>query len=104
MDEERDIITMTDEEGNEIKCEMLDTVEKDGKLYVVVSPIGDSSEFEEGSCYIFHAEQNGDETFDLTPIEDEAELNAVFELFLQNNSDEGCSGDCSGCSGCGDKK
>ena len=101
--EEQDIITLTDEEGKEVKCEFLDTVELDGKLYCVVEPISESSEFEEGSCYIFHLTENDDETVDLTPIEDEDELNAVFEKFLENNSDEGCSGDCSGCSGCDGK-
>ena len=102
--EEQDIIILTDEDGKEVKCEYLDTVELNGNLYCVVEPISESSEFEEGSCYIFHLTENEDETVDLTPIEDEEELNAVFEKFLELNSDEGCAGDCSGdCSGCGKK-
>ncbi|HCJ01463.1 MAG TPA: DUF1292 domain-containing protein [Clostridiales bacterium] len=100
--EERDIITLTDEDGTEVQCEFLDTVEMDGKLYCVVEPLTGSAEYEEGSCYIFHITENGDETVDLTPIEDEKELNAVFEKFLENNAEE-CSGDCSSCSGCEEK-
>ena len=69
--EEMDVITLTDEEGNEVRCEFLDTVEMDGKLYCVVEPIEGSEEYEEGSCYIFHVTENDDETMDLTPIEDE---------------------------------
>ena len=102
--EERDMITLTDEAGNQVQCEFLDTVEWGNKLYCVVEPLGGSDEYEEGSCYIFHITENEDGTVDLTPIEDEEELNAVFEKFLENNSDEGCSGDCSGCAGCEDKK
>ena len=104
MDVEKDLITLTDEDGKEIQCEMLDTVEMNGKLYVVVAPTEDSEEYEADSCYIFQAEQNDKEGFDLTPVEDEAELDAVFEEFKKNNSDNGCGGDCSGCSGCGEKK
>jgi len=101
---EEDIITLTDEDGKEVKCEYLDSVEYNGELYCVVEPISDSEEYEEGSCYIFLIKDNGDETVDLLPIEDENVLNAVFEKFLENNSEEGCSGDCAGCSGCDSEK
>ena len=101
--EEKDMITLTDEDGNEIQCEFLDTVELNDKLYCVVEPIVGSEDYEEGSCYIFHITENDDGTVDLTPIEDENELNDVFQKFLENNAAD-CSGDCSGCSGCDDKK
>ncbi len=100
--EERDLIVLTDEDGKEVQCEYLDTVEMNDKLYCVVEPVDAGEEYDEGSCYIFHMVENADETVDLMPIEDENELNAVFEKFLENNSD-GCSGDCSGCAGCEDK-
>ena len=103
--EEKNLITITDEDGNTVDCEFLDTVETDGKLYCVLAPIGDSEEYEEGSCYIFRVANDGsEETWDLVPVEDEAELNAAFEKFLENNSEEGCSGDCSGCAGCDSEK
>ena len=101
--EEKDMITLTDEDGKEVNFEFLDTVEMNDKLYCVLAPTGDSEEYDEGSCYIFQVAVNDSETWDLTPIESEEEMNAVFEKFLESNSDEGCSGDCSGCSGCGDK-
>lgn len=101
--EEMDLITLTDEDGKEVRCEFLDTVEMDGKLYCVVEPIEGSEDYEEGSCYIFHVTENDDDTMDLTPIEDENELNAVFEKFLENNSESACSGECAGCSGCEEK-
>ena len=101
--EEIDIITLTDEDGNQVECEFLDTVELDGKLYCVVEPIVGSEDYEEGSCYIFHIAENEDGTVDLTPVEDENELNKAFEKFLENNA-SACSGECSGCAGCDDKK
>ncbi len=101
--EERDLITLTDEDGNRVECEFLDTVEMNGRLYCVVEPIVGSEDYEEGSCYIFHISENEDGTVDLTPVEDENELNEAFQKFLENNAGD-CSGDCSGCSGCDDKK
>ena len=103
IENEKDFITLTDENGEEVQCEFLDTVEYGGKLYCVVQPLVGSEEYEEGSCYIFHITENDDKTVDLTPIENEDELNAVFEVFLENNADA-CSGDCSACSGCEEKK
>ena len=97
--EERDMITLTDEDGNQVECEFLDTVELNDRLYCVVEPIVGSEDYEEGSRYILHITENADGTVDLTPIEDEAELDAVFQKFLENNA-SACSGDCSGCSGC----
>ena len=101
--EEKDMITLTDEDCNEIQCEFLDTVELNDKLYCVVEPIVGSEDYEEGSCYIFNITENADGTVDLTPIEDEKLLDDVFQKFLENNAAD-CSGDCSGCSGCEDKK
>ena len=103
QNEEREFITLTDDNGEEVQCEFLDTVEYRGKLYCVLEPWVGTDEYEEGSCYIFHLTENKDGTVDLTPIENEEELNAVFAVFLENNSG-GCGGDCSGCAGCGEKK
>ena len=101
--EEKDTILLTDENGNEIQSEFLDVVEMNGRSYCVVEPIVGSEDYEEGSCYIFNITENEDGTVDLTPVEDEAELEAAFQKFLENNASD-CSGDCSGCSGCDDKK
>ncbi len=103
MAENDDIITLIDENGKEVQCEYIDTVEYEGALYCVVTPVSGSEDYEEGSCYIFSISDNGDETVDLLPVENEAVLDAVFEKFLEKDSEEGCGGDCSGCSGCDEK-
>ena len=102
MTEKEEMITLIDEDGKEVQCEYLDTVEYEGALYCVVAPTTSSEDYEEGSCYIFSIKDNGDDTVDLLPVEDEAVLNAVFEKFLEAQED-GCSGDCSGCAGCEEK-
>ena len=101
---ENETITLLDENGKEIQCEYLDTVDYEGKMYCVVTPVEGAEDYEEGSCYIFLINDNGDETVDLLPVEDSNVLDAVFEKFLENYSEEGCSGDCSGCEGCEESK
>ena len=103
MNENEEFITLLDEDGKNVKCRYLDTIEYNGAFYCVVEPTEGSEDYEEGSCYIFLIKDNGDETVDLLPVEDENILNAVFEIFLENDTEEGCSGDCSGCSGCEEK-
>ena len=102
--EMNETITLLDENGKEVQCEYLDTVEYEGKSYCVVSPVEGGEDYEEGSCYIFLISDNGDETVDLLPVEDETVLEAVFDKFLETYSEEGCSGDCSGCAGCEEEK
>ncbi|MBQ9369609.1 MAG: DUF1292 domain-containing protein, partial [Clostridia bacterium] len=62
------IITLLDENGKEMQCEYLDTVEYEGKMYCVVAPVEGSDE-EEDCCYVFLISDNGDETVDLLPVE-----------------------------------
>lgn len=88
MAEERDdVIVLRDEDGLEIQFEYLDTIERDGKEYVVLLPLDEVEEDEEGEVVILQvAEVNGEEEF--LPVEDENELNAVFEEFKERMKDE----------------
>ncbi len=69
--EEYQVITLTDEEGNEQEYTVLEYVEVDGKEYVVVAPTGE----EESPARILRVED--DET--LVPVDDEDEFNRVVE-------------------------
>ena len=99
MDEENNIneenldniIILNDEEGNEIQFEFLDLVELDSEEYVVLLPVDeDEDEEEPGEVVILKVEQDsldGDEE-SYIGIEDQEELNAVFQIFKDKFKDE----------------
>lgn len=73
------IITLTDDDGNEVDFLLLDVVEYDEKDYLVLLPLEDE-ENEEDNVLILQAVRNGEEET-YVGIEDENVLNAVFALF-----------------------
>lgn len=83
MKEELDnVIVLTDDEGNDVEFEWLDTVEVNDKTYVVVLPVEDDSE----EVVILKIESEEDEdTF--VGLEDEDEINEVFEVFKEKNKE-----------------
>ena len=65
FDEEIDnIVTLNDEEGNEVKFEFLDLVELDDEEYVVLLPVTEEGEEDEGEVVILKVEDNDDEDSD----------------------------------------
>ncbi|MCS7172195.1 MAG: DUF1292 domain-containing protein [Armatimonadetes bacterium] len=70
--EEYEVITLTDEEGNEQEYTVLEYVEVDGQEYVVVAPAGEE---DHSPARILRVED--DQT--LVPVEDEDEFNRVVE-------------------------
>lgn len=88
MTEERDdVIVLKDENGQEIEFEYLDTIERQGKEYIVLLPLDEVEEEEEGEVVILQVkEAEGEEEF--LPVESEEELNAVFEMFKERMKDE----------------
>ena len=92
FDEEIDnIVTLNDEEGNEVKFEFLDLVELDDEEYVVLLPVTEEGEEDEGEVVILKVEDNDDEDSDeesYVGVEDDDELNAVFAIFKDKYKDE----------------
>ena len=94
MDENEEldnIIILNDEDGNEVKFEFLDLVELDDEEYVVLLPVTDEGEEEEGEVVILKVEDNDDEDSDeesYVSIEDEDILNKVFEIFKEKFKDD----------------
>lgn len=92
MTEDRDdIVVLIDENGGEIEFEHLDTIEMNGNEYVVLTPLdeeGAQNESDEEEVIILKIEhnENGDDSF-LT-IEDDDELDEVFEEFQARMEDE----------------
>ncbi len=91
MTEDRDdIVVLVDENGEEIEFEHLDTIEMNGNEYVVLAPLeeegdGDDSDEEEVIILKIEHNENGDDSF-LT-IDDDEELDEVFEEFQARMED-----------------
>ena len=85
------IIVLNDENGNEVKFEFLDLVELDDEEYVVLLPVTEEGEEEEGEVVILKVEDNDDENSDeesYVSVEDEDILNRVFEIFKEKFKDD----------------
>ncbi len=77
MDNEGTLITLEDEEGNEVDFEFLDVVEYEGEEYIVL--IENDEEADE--VVILKINAIDDETEEYNSIEDEALLETLFEIF-----------------------
>ncbi|MCI8759539.1 MAG: DUF1292 domain-containing protein [Clostridia bacterium] len=85
------IVILNDEEGNEVKFEFLDLVELDDEEYVVLLPVTEEGEEEEGEVVILKVEDTDDENAEeesYVSIEDEEILNKVFEIFKEKFKDD----------------
>ena len=85
------IIILNDEDGNEVKFEFLDLVELDNEEYVVLLPVTEEGEEEEGEVVILKVEDTDNEDADeesYVSIEDEDILNKVFEIFKEKFKDD----------------
>ncbi|ADL42672.1 protein of unknown function DUF1292 [Caldicellulosiruptor obsidiansis OB47] len=82
------IVTLVDEEGREISFEMLDKVNYNGNDYIVLLPLEEmEKEDEEAEVVILRIEdRDGEEVY--VGVEDEEELENVFEIFQSRFDDE----------------
>ena len=84
------IIILNDENGNEVKFEFLDLVELDEEEYVVLLPVTEEGEEDEGEVVILKLEDTdenaGEESY--VGVEDEEILNKVFAIFKEKYKDE----------------
>ena len=82
-----DIITLTDEEGNEFEFEHLDTIEFNSKLYLAFTEVTEDESAAEIIILRLEKDENGEEM--LVTIDDESELEAAYEAFMdQEDEDE----------------
>jgi uncharacterized protein YrzB (UPF0473 family) len=90
-EDNEDIVELVDENGEEVEFEHLDTIEKNGKEYVVLLPIeGEASETEQAAdeIVILRIDHGDDGEDSFVSVEDETELNSVFEEFKLRMEDE----------------
>ena len=82
-EEEVSILTLTDENGDDVDFEYMDSIEYEGKEYLVLIPVEDES----GEIIILEIEPVDEETENYLSVDDEAVLNAVFGIFKEKYKD-----------------
>ena len=82
-----DFITIVDEDGTEYELEVLSTLEYDGNTYMAVIPAADSMEELELEVSILKSVEEDGEPI-LCAIEDEQELQAVYDLIMDELYEE----------------
>ena len=82
-----DFITIVDDDGTEYELEVLSTLEYNGCTYMAVIPAGDESELELEVTILKSVEEYGEPI--LLGIEDEEELQAVYDLIMDQLYEEG---------------
>ncbi|MBO4338982.1 MAG: DUF1292 domain-containing protein [Clostridia bacterium] len=84
-----DLITVTDEDGEEHTFEILDRIENDVAKYAAVVPVYDNPEDmldDDGELIILRVEEEDGETY-LCPIEDDEEFDEIGAIFQQRLED-----------------
>ena len=82
------VVTLTDEEGNEVDFEVLDVVPYEGGDYAVLLPVDDDSGQPEAVILELLPGEDGSEEDVLQGVEEEAVLDAVFALFMERNKED----------------
>ena len=84
------IIVLNDENGKEVKFEFLDLVELDDEEYVVLLPVAEEGEEEDGEVVILKLEDTDEDSDEESYVgfEDEEILNKVFEIFKEKFKDD----------------
>ena len=82
-EEEESILTLTDEEGNEARFEYMDCIDYQGKEYLVLLPEDEESD----EIVILEVEPVDEENENYLAVEDEAVLDAVYQIFKEKFKD-----------------
>ena len=82
-----DYLTVIDDEGNELELEHLDTIEVGGGLFMAFVPADmDEDDDDYGLIILKVVTENNEEVF--VTIDDENELNSIFDIFVERLSEE----------------
>ena len=82
-EEEVSILTLTDENGNDVNFEYMDCIEYEGKEYLLLMPAEEGSD----EIVILEIEPVDEENENYLSVSDEAVLNAVFGIFKEKYQD-----------------
>ena len=83
QEEEQNILVLTDENGNDVEFEYLDSIEYGGKEYLVLMPADEESD----EVVILEIEPVDEETENYLSVTDEQLLNAVYGIFKERYKD-----------------
>lgn len=83
QEEEEGLLTLTDENGEEMTFEYLDCIEYEGKEYLFLLP----AEEEASEIVILEVQPVDEENENYIPVEDEAVLDAVYAIFKEKFKD-----------------
>ena len=78
-EEETSILTLTDENGQDVDFEYLDCIEYQGKEYLALLPVDEES----NEVVILEIEPVDEENENYLTVEDDAILEAVYEIFKE---------------------
>lgn len=84
--EQENIVVLCDEEGNELEFELIDTVEYQDSEYAMLLPTDEDAE--EIVILQIVADPEDEEMIDFVTIEDEAVIEAVYDIFKDRLQDE----------------
>ena len=84
------IITLNDEDGNEIKFEFLDLIDFENEQYVVLLPVLEEGEEDDGEVVILKLEDSDEDSEEesYVSVESEETLMKVFNIFKDKFKDE----------------
>jgi len=89
IDEERDgIVVLVGEDGEEVEFEHIDTIEMNGNEYVVLIPVDEQEDEEVEEVVILKVEYGDDGEDSFVTVDDEEELESVFEEFKARMEEE----------------
>ncbi len=83
QEEESTILTLTDENGQDMDFEYLDSIDYEGKEYLVLMPAEEAAT----EIVILEVEPVDEETENYLAVEDETLLNAVYGIFKERYKD-----------------
>ena len=84
------IITLNDEDGNEVKSEFLDLIDFEDEQYVVLLPVLEEGEEDDGEVVILKVEDSEEDSDQesYVSVESEETLMKVFNIFKDKFKDE----------------
>lgn len=87
LDEDSNIVTLTDEDGNEVNFEFVDFIEYENENYVILLPADEVEEGDSDEVVILKEDKESQEESYIS-VDNEETLNKVFEIFKDKFKDE----------------